>query len=394
MAQLTKLQMRSAMLTERLTKQLESQDAAERTQAAASLTAIHVAETDADSRNRASENDAQGRQDKIGPLRLEIKTLQKAVKTHDEALKKVETQRYGAQLLNDFAMPKVERLKAVDQELQSMRQTYADEKAAIIEAVTHESRQQLRAAEQKEADVKARQAALDKEYSKAGLQEMIEAIKACGVGDGNFWSAAAPRAAQYWALIHNWDIVRASVWCTQAKSWRDDCDGEGFRSRAVAILDQKSTRYSEDDTPQVIPNLDLLCEFYKARAQKFGAACWADIEKRVYALHDVRRAEWKRKSVEQLDQQMENAARAGMGRTPIAFAPVVQESSVPRSEHLLGCGCIACGGAGMREVPSDYIPATPESREFLRAEANVDFDDPNIPVELTPALEAAQKENK
>jgi hypothetical protein len=314
MAQKTLLQLRSAMLTEQLTKQLESKDAAERTQAAASLTAIHVAETDADSRNRTSDNDAKGREDKIGPLRLEIKTLSKQVADTEASLIAMTAERDTLAAKIAELQPLADRLPVVDQELAALKSSFDARVAEMRAELVAEATAKLSKAEAAQRAASEMLKENERRFSAAGGAEFMERLtKLVEAHDIqlDFWSESPTLSPSYYELF-GWTPTKAKLWTGLRFSWQTDT--EGFRQAALkAFIDAQPT-YPGEGRREIPDDAGLKKDFFIEATKRFEVydEIWTQAE---YA-HSIRKG--------RSDKQMANI-RANNEEEQIRQTQLIQE---------------------------------------------------------------------
>jgi hypothetical protein len=112
----------------------------------------------------------------------------------------------------------------------------------------------------------------------------------------------------------------------------------------MQLRDETAQPHYEYPKPDEIPDLVERRQVLVAMAQKFG--CLAEVQDRVDQRHAAILAQQHQDNTRSLQHQQEDLARMGYGRSEIAApAPV---SSVPLSEHVLGCSCKLCGGDAVR----------------------------------------------
>ncbi len=349
-------------VTSALTKLLDNSDPALVATAAGKLADLRIAKLG----NEKSEN-------KVGPLRDEIAELKKSLTAAPASLGAVTAEKDSLTLLVTELQPLADRLPIVETELSELKSSVAADRDAMRKELLFTAEAKLREAKnfEERARIKFTTDALS--YSVREWQAM-----AAQSSMPDFWSEdARNHSALFWAA---WmPEEQAVVWCGLAKSYGPE--NPGSRAFIVRVLETTIPQYSADSS---VVTSNHQVSFVTALAQKMGIL--SEVTEEIETLKARKFNEYQMKMNVVREQQQIEMTRLGYGRSPIGQGAESESSTVPLSEHVLGCCCVSCGGTG--------IPDHLRTDTSLGTAKVVRSEDINEPSPMSVAARAMEREER
>jgi hypothetical protein len=229
--------------------------------------------------------------------------------------------------------------------------------AAMREELVAEARQREWAAARAENATKDRVGEAEAKFGREGLQLMLDFVRKLveqfSIPEPDTETLPAgisPLVLTLWGHSR----VRASLMIGYAKSF--PTPSEDFTNTLFRVLRAGLPQYEGMAKADPIPDIDVKRDVLVSMARSWNVL--DEVQRRVDAEQVSRQADFLRNHYAQMHSEEQASALRGEGRTSIV--PEVPASSVPLSEHLIGCGCRACGGSGRVDSEwSGFIPAAP-----------------------------------
>jgi len=247
----------------------------------------------------------------------------------------------------ELIRPLVERLPAVQAELAELKATFNQRVADRRTELLAEAAQRLSRAEAAEREASHKLQLVEANYTKGALLETFDLLRtlveSASIPMPDFWSASPNLVPAFWTLW-GWSPAKARVYVSYRKSFPELTDG--FKQHALSMMIAALPKFD-----QAMPETESRIDNFAERLECLREMCvrWNvldEITKRVEAENMARAGLHLRHHNASMQSQEAEMARLGMGREPIAIQPETT-STVPLSEHVLGCCCVACGGMGL-----------------------------------------------
>jgi len=357
---MSKSMQRGLNLQTRLEKLADSKDEKVASSALSELTKLHI-----------SEMEIEAREDRIMPLRTEIAELKKKLATAEETLSPVTTERDT--LLTEVSALREQAVKfaTMETELADLKSNFDAKISEARKELVFEAQQHRWASERAANQAKYTADEVREKFGQAGLQllldEMKKVVEQFNVPEPDPANLPKGISAMYLTL---WNRTPAHARVALAFA-RYTEPTQAFKEQVYKVLatglpvsptlimpsvdeqlrNENAQPHYVYPKPDEVPDLAERREVLTKMATKFG--CLQEIQDRV----DLRRAEilgqQRQENTASLQRQQEELARMGYGRSEIAEPQPV--SSLPVSEHVLGCCCKLCGGNGVRNDSLEEI---------------------------------------
>jgi len=341
-----KLDAQAERLRARLEKLADSDDPKIASAATSNLTTILAAELA-----------AKTKEDSILPLRAEIVELKRAAKAAEEALSPVTAERDALLVEVSGLREQAEKSGPLQAQLDAMIAENAAWKAAQHELLVAENQRYCWDAERARNDANEKLKSAQRQFSTTGLEallaEMRRLVEVHNIPQPDIWALpenVSPLLLELWG----WPRIKAQIFVALTRGYPEPT--ESFRQLLIRCLAAALPIY-EGRPPDPVENLSTKLEVLRMMASRWPGV-WESAQRQVDQVQVQRQALAMQNNVMSLAAQQQDLARMGYGREPIA----VQESasSIPLSEHVLGCCCKHCGGTGRpSDLWSGEIPADP-----------------------------------
>lgn len=361
---MSKAMQREIKLQAQLEKLAESKDEKVAGRAVSDLTALHIAATEAESR-----------EERITPLRTEIADLKKKLAAAEESLTPVTVER-DALLAEVVALrEQVAKFATVEAELIDLKTNFDARildarKELVAEAERHSWDAQRARNEMKFQLDEARE-----KFGQAGLQLLLDETKkiieqykvpepdpaSLPHGISNLYLTLWGRTPRYASVAMAFAQVTEPTPAFKEQLYKVLSVGLPISPTLIMPSVDEQLR-NENAQPHYVypkrdpvPDLAERREVLTAMAIKFN--CLDEVQARVDQKHAEIIGQQRQENTASLQRQQTDLARMGYGRSEIA-APV-PVSNVPLSEHGLACSCPLCGGPSPESKWDGFIPADP-----------------------------------
>jgi hypothetical protein len=294
----------------------------------------------------------------LGELRAKIKELEDRAAKAEAALSAITGERDLAQGILCIAIQAALQGSVAKAELSALK--------ADFDAKISEARTELVASAQAHewAAARSEHAAEDKlkeaqaQFGARGQQILLDQVKRIfeenHVAEPEDLTTLPAGISPLFLTLFGHSPIKAQLMIGYAKSF--PAPDENFKNTLFRILRAGLPIYKDMPTADPIPDLAMKKDVLVSMAQRWNVL--TEVQRRVDEEQVRRQADAMRNHYAQMHSEEQASALRGEGRTSIV--PEVPASSVPLSEHLIGCGCRACGGSGRVDSEwSGFIPAAP-----------------------------------
>jgi hypothetical protein len=286
-------------------------------------------------------------------LQKQVKQAEDAREASDSALKTAQTALDAA----NVRIAELQPLVAQVIELTTFKAGIDEWKAEQVRALTEEATQKLWTAQRAEhaAIEKLREA--DNKIANSGWKELratlADLIARHAVPMPDFWETPATMPSAFWTLW-GWSETKAKVYTAFKIGYTEP--SPAWRQQLLRHL--KATlplqQFAGAEPPAPIESLSEKLDCLTEMAKRWNV--WPEIAREFEQAQVERQAEYLREHYAMMQAQSNDAALRGEGRTPIV--PEEPVSSVPLSEHVLGCQCGVCSPGLKRRSSLDVVEET------------------------------------
>jgi hypothetical protein len=269
--------------------------------------------------------------------------------------------------------PSAIRLPEVTAQYDELKSNFDMRLSEARKELVADAQKKLWAAEAKERAAKETLNSAQSAFGQAGLQLLLDQVKKIveqhSIPEPDLESLPVGISPMF-ITIWNRTPTYARIMLGYVQSYKEG--SESFKSHAFRILtanlptwgvvspnqaDDEPLRFEYAQTTESIPDLGIRRECVLALAQKFG--CLAELQQRV----DQRQAEvlgqhLRQTAADLQAQQIAMTQNGAYGREAINVQPEQAVTSVPLSEHVLGCECSVCSEGTRRRTSLEVVEET------------------------------------
>lgn len=240
----------------------------------------------------------------------------------------------------------VAKVAPLEEQLTALRAGQDEWKAEQLNLLTAQSQHQLALAEKAEREASHKLALIESNYSQPAMMATFDLIRGlieqANIPQPDFWSAPPTLAPVFWTLW-GWSPAKAKIFTAYRVGYPSCTDG--FRAHAFQMLSLTVPTYGVETHREPVDNFAERLEVIREMCQRWRILDSLTLE--IEQIHASRYGAYRQSQLANLASQEIENARHGAGRVSIqAEQPA---SSVPLSEHVLGCPCNLCGGSGLDE---------------------------------------------